>query len=243
MTTLPTRAPAPRLVIEERSAAWLSVGYGFAPLALGSGANAAASPTLEQRLCLDTPTASGVASITRSCLGCHGKVANRRTAVGGSANAQVTFALALARLQDRIQNQTEVVSFRALSAQQVRDLAAYIADTPSVTPTALDFSATAVNTTILQQSIDLEHAVTAGSSLVIDGIAITGVNSARFALSADSCTAATLAPDASCRSCRTFAPHSTAGVAPTLTLTMHEAAANSTPFTRTVIVTGVVASA
>jgi cytochrome c553 len=210
MTTLPTHAPAPCAITPARSTAWRRVGFGFALIALASRANAADSPTLGQSLYLDTPTASGVACITQSCLGCHGEVGNRRTAVGGSANAQITLALALARLQDRIQNQTEMASFKALSAQQVRDLAAYIADTPSVTPTELDFSAPAVNTTTLPQSIDLKHAVTTGSSLVIDGIAITGVNSARFTRSADGCTAQTLAPDASCRVSYTFASLRTA---------------------------------
>lgn len=193
-----------------------------------------------QALFEDTPNASGINSLTASCTNCHSSVQDRRTRIGGSPYAAISFDLAMTRLTSALQGVANMAPFRALSNQQVRDLATYIADTPKTNATTLDFTASAVNTPTLSQSIDLRHAQATTVGLRVESVAISGSGASRYSTTADTCSAQTLPANGTCRvSVRYSAPDTAASTA-TMTMSLREVGASSS-FTRTVALSGAVA--
>ena len=187
----------------------------------------------------DTPGASGISTLTGSCINCHGSVQNRRIAIGGSAFADISFDTAMTRFVQAVQGQPVMNQFSALSTQQARDIAAYIADTPKTSAASLSFAPATVNTVSAAQSVDLTAAVaTGGENLQVTGVALSGAGAARFTNSSDTCNLQTLLPGTSCRVSVTFSAPDTSVYLAQLTLTMRQG--SSATFTRTVNLTGAV---
>src|SRR5205814_1667733 len=105
----------------------------------------------------------------------------------------------------------------------------------SASPTSLTFAGTAVGSTSASLTATLKNGL--GTSITISGVAITGVNAADFAISANTC-AGSLAAGASCASIVAFKP--TAAGTRTATLTFTDTATNSP---QTVALAGTGASA
>lgn len=188
----------------------------------------------------DTPNLSGVSSVG-ACTNCHITVADRRTRIGGSAFADISFDQAMTRFTAAISGNFsgQMGQFAALAAQDVYDLGAYMADTPKTTASALDFTASAINSPT-SQPVDLRHSAAplGGSTLLVTGVAISGGGASSFALSSNACNGATLAANNTCRVNVTFNAPDTAGKSATLTFSLRQ---GSTNFTRTVALTGAVA--
>jgi len=193
-----------------------------------------------QALFEDTPNASGINNLTASCTNCHSSVQDRRSKVGGSVYADISFDRAMTRLTGALQGVANMAPFRALSNQQVRDLASYIADTPKTSVAALDFSAGAVNTPTLSQPVDLRHAVATTARLRVESVSVAGPGASRFSTTADTCTSQTLQPGGTCRISLRYAAPDTAAATATLSMTLREVGASSS-FTRTVALNGAVA--
>lgn len=189
----------------------------------------------------DTPGVSGIQMINGNCSNCH-VVDQRRTQIGGSAFADISFDTAMARLSAALNNQSAMATFRQLQAQDVYDLAAYIADTPKTTAANLDFTASAVNTATTAQTIDLIHSAAplGGASLGVTGVSIAGSGASAFTIASNSCNNATLAAGNSCRVGVTFSAPDTAGRTATLTLSLRQGTTN---FSRSVALNGAVAGA
>ena len=191
----------------------------------------------------DTPNQVGNQQLNL-CNNCH-TVESRRERIGGNQFGPVTFASAQGRLQTAINSNTGGMGqFSVLSATQVSDLAAYIADTPGTSPTRLDFAPSAVN---VAQSLplDLMHAA-APSTLLgtvrVTSVVISGANASDFSLTSDACTAQTLIASGTCRVTVRFISATTALKSATLTYTF-DPLGSILNFTRTVTLSGAVAVA
>ena len=127
--------------------------------------------------------------------------------------ADISFDTAMTRFTAAIANQGGMRQFQVLTAQQVRDIAAYLADTPKTTPpseTQLNFSA-ALNGNSAAQTVTLKHATTAAENLSVKGVTLEGSGAGQFLLGnpAVSCLAApALAPAQSCAVNVTYVPTS-----------------------------------
>ena len=210
-----------------------------------AAAHADYDPAKGKLLFTDTINQSGVSQITGNCTSCHTNVQNRRAEIyfktgGGSRDpfAAIDAETALNRIGYALNNVSAMKQFQALDADQLTDLAAYIADTPTTSDAALSFSAGAINTPTAAQNIDLKNGVTFGQ-LTIDSVGITGAGAQHFTLKTDGCTAQKLAASASCRATVSFTSGDTATYGATLTLTMR-VTGSSTTFTRTVELAGAV---
>ena len=217
----------------------------FALLLVGLGAAFAASAQSDDAarglaLWNDTPGESGVTTLTNSCSNCH-DVQGRRTAIGGSSFADISFDTAMTRFALAVQNNTggSMGQFQQLELQDARDIATYIADTPKTTASTLDFTATAVNTATTAQTVDLRHSVVpvGNAGLVVTGVALGGANAAQFTLSSNSCNGTTLAANNFCRVGISFSSPDTAGKSATLTFSLSQGSVN---FSRSVALTGAV---
>jgi hypothetical protein len=164
-------------------------------------------------------------------------VQNRRTKIGGSAFADIAFDTALARFTQAIGAQPDMRQFNALDDQQVRDLAAYLADTPKTSAAQLDFIASAVNVAATAQFIDLRSATATSETLHVDSVTISGAGASKFTRSSDTCDQATLAPGLSCRVTVSFKSADLVAASAPLTLTMRQGT-SATSFTRTVTLNG-----
>jgi cytochrome c553 len=216
-------------------------------LLLGAAAGASAQSDDAARgrdLWADTPGVSGINTLTASCTNCH-TVDQRRQQISGVAGgpgvfADISFDTAMTRFTQALANQSAMQTFQQLPLQDVRDLATYIADTPKTTVAALDFTASATNTTTAAQSVDLRHSVAplAGSTLSVTGVAISGSGASSFALQSNACNNATLAASNTCRVNVTFNAADTAGKSAALTFSLRQGTTN---FSRSVALTGAVA--
>lgn len=199
----------------------------------------------------DTPGVSGINTLSASCNNCH-DVQSRRRRIAGNVNdatlsfAAIDFDTAMTRFVQAVQNQPAMGPFGALSAQQARDIAAYIADTPKTTPEQigarlpqLDFAPAAINSAATAQTVDLTAAVATSESLRIASVAIVGADAARFTRVADACEQQTLNPGMSCRVSLGFSAPDTASYSATLTFTMHQGS-SAIPITRSVLLSGAV---
>lgn len=227
---------------------WLLTGAALACLLLWAGPGWAQAtggdPVVGRRLYEDTSNESGNSQLTGSCnSGCHGDVQNRRSRIGGGPFAQIDPEEALSRVLVATNNIQAMFQFRppALSMEQHGDIAAYIADTPKTSDADLSFTATAINTNTLSQSVDLSNSITSGT-LTITAVTITGTGAARFTATSDTCTsqtlaASTLATPSTCRVSVRFSAPDTASHAATLRMTMR-VQGSMTTFTRDVALSG-----
>jgi hypothetical protein len=218
------------------AAAMLCVALWAAP----SWGQSTDNPTTGRGLFLDTPTNSGINTLTASCMNCH-TVQDRRTKIGGSVFADISFNSAMTRLTQAIGAQPAMRQFGALDVQQVRDLAAYIADTPEASTAELDFTASAINTDTATQFFDLTSALATTETLHIDSVTITGTGASKFTRTSDTCDQATIQPGLTCRVTVKFRSADTVGALVPLTMTMRQGT-SATTFARTVLLNGVVAS-
>jgi cytochrome c553 len=207
------------------------------------------NPVTGQALFENTRTASGKTSISMSCTACHNSVENRRIAVslssGGLADpyADISFDSAMTRLSDALQNQGAMAQFRVLDPQQVRDIAAYIADTPKTTPaseTQLNFTA-AVNGFSAAQTVRLKHATATSENLQIVSVAAIGIGQANFVVQ-PACNNVTLTPANSCSLTVTYAPANSTLSTPDLVFTLRQGPSTNTTFERVLFLNGSVAS-
>lgn len=209
-------------------------------LALPAAAQTADDPVTGRALFDDTMAETG-RSFSANCSGCH-SVQSRRAMLsnGNDPFAAVAFDDAMGALVGAITGGVEAMAQfnNVLTLQQVRDLSAYIADTPRTSATALDFSASAVNTPSAAQDVDLRHAVATDETLTVVAVAISGSGAARFTRTSDTCDAQTLAAGASCRVSLRFSSPDTQGRAASLDFTLRQGA-SSTTFARSVALSGV----
>ncbi|KNZ31990.1 MAG: hypothetical protein AD742_14550 [Methylibium sp. NZG] len=192
-----------------------------------------------KRLFDDTPNVSGLNNLTGNCGSCHGTVENRRIKIGGSRYAEISVAQASDRFRIAVASVGAMQQFDALTAEQVQDLAAYLADTPRVSEAQLDFTATAVNAATAPKSVVLRHAVAASRTLRVVGVAVDGPDATRFVRSADACDGQTLMPGGTCAVSLQFAATDTAGRTGRLVLTLEESG-SAAAFTRSVALNGAV---
>lgn len=222
---------------------WLLTGAAAACLVLWAApgwAQTSGDAASGRLLFEDTPGVSGVAQLG-SCTNCHANVQNRRSQVGGSAFADISFDTAMTRLGTAISVNVggAMGQYNQLSAQQIQDLAAYIADTPKVTASGLTssntlaFAATAVGNAVTR-NITLNHSVATTDNLTVTSIALSAGTTA-FTRTGN-CT--TLAPSGSCTFSMTFTPTSATAESKTLTIGLRQGTTN---FTRTVTLNGTVA--
>ena len=186
----------------------------------------------------DTPGVSGINTLTSSCAGCHQNVQNRRTAIGGSANAQIEPDAAYGDIVNAIRSVGEMTKFSALDAEDVRDLAAFIADTAHVDKTKLTFTSTSVNTPAAAQSVTLKSPTAPFAQLTIRKIEIAGTNLGNFNRTVN-CDNKAFAAGESCTFTVTYDPRNDQKSNPVLTLTLRDGA--GADYTRRVQLEGSIA--
>lgn len=229
---------------------WLLTGAALACLALWAApsvAQTSGDPVVGKRLFEDTGNESGMQQLG-SCTNCH-TAQDRRNRIATGSNLQtpiftaVTFERAMTRFGTAINGNLggSMGQFNQLSSQQIGDIAAYLADTPKTSVAELAFTASAINTNTLSQSVDLSNSITTGA-LTITGVTISGSGAARFTSTADTCNTQTLAASTllnttSCRVSVRFSAPDTATYTASLNLTMR-VAGSMTTFTRAVPLTG-----
>lgn len=221
---------------------WLLTGAALACLALWAAPSVAqVSATRGQTLFDDTPNQAAANSLTHSCSNCHGSVQDRRTHIGNSAFADISYDTALSRFGNAISSQSGMIQYQALSTSEVNDIAAYIADTPKVTATGLTalntlaFVATGVGNAVTR-NITINHSVATPDNLQITGLTLSG--GATAFTRTGTCT--TLSPAGTCTFSMTFTPTSTTAESKVLTIALRQGSVN---FSRTVTLNGSVAGA
>ncbi|MET0350239.1 MAG: c-type cytochrome [Rhizobacter sp.] len=187
----------------------------------------------------DTAGASGISTFTSACSGCHNSVQNRRIAVGGSATAQIEPDAAYTAIVRAIGSVSQMTQFNALDADDVRDLAAYIADTAHVNKTALTFSSTGVNTASTAQTVTIKAPTLPVAALTIRNIAIAGTGVGNFTRTF-TCDSKTFAAAESCTFTVNYDPRDATASNPVLTITMRDGA-SGTDYNRRVQLTGSIA--
>lgn len=195
----------------------------------------------------DTPNESGNQMLTSSCNNCHdvqsrrSRIAGGGTPVAGQAPA-ITYDQAMTRLSYALNNVPSMAQFQTgLSGQQIKDLGAYLADTPKVNVSTLTFTATATNTTSAAQTVTVTAPVSEATQLRILPSSIAGTGYAKFARTYQ-CDNLLLAPGTSCSFQVTFSPQDAAAANPVLTLTLNQGA-STTAITRRVLLEGTVTGA
>ena len=217
-------------------------------LATAAQAQATGDAAVGKLLFDDTVNQSGNSMLTGACTTCH-SVGNRRNRIsgGGGVFAAVGFDTAQARIVAAITGVSAMNQFVILGDAEIRNLAAYIADTPRTSDDTLDFAPSAVN---VAQSLplDLTNAATnstdnlAGGRVTVSSVAIVGANTADFSITSDACSLQLLALGATCRVTVRFASATTAARAATLRFTLDPEFPTTAPaYTRDVPLTGVAA--
>lgn len=223
--------------------------FALCVLAIASPAQAADDPVNGKALFDNTPGTSGKAGITMSCPACHGSVQDRRSAIsaasgnGADINADISFDAAMTRFTQALTNQPDMRPFQALDLQQVRNIAAYLADTPKTTPTSesqLNFSA-ALNGNSAAQTVTLTHSTAVSENLQVTSVAAIGTGAANFVLGKSGCEGVTLTPAGSCSITVTYAPINSTISTPALVFTMKQGTSTTT-FERVLFLNGSVAS-
>jgi cytochrome c553 len=211
---------------------WLLIGAGLACLALWaapSSAQTAPDPVLGEALFNDTPNVLNVPpSVFNRCTDCHNSVQDRRIKIGGSAFADLSFDNVVARLRGQINGQAadKMGQYRALDADQINNIAAYIADTPKLSTATLTFASTG------SQSVKLSSAIATTDSLKINSVAIAGTGAGKFSVNG-ACTGVTIAANQGCTVSVTYTATDSTFANPTLTFTAHQGS-SATALTRTV---------
>ncbi len=220
----------------------------LAPLALSVLAFAAQAQTTDdpvngKALFENTASASGNAGIP-SCTSCHGSVEARRSQLSGTGDsfADITFETAMTRFTAALATQPDMRPLRVLTNQQVRNIAAYIADTPKTTPvseTQLNFNA-ALNGNSAAQTVMLKHAIATTETLQIVSVAAIGTGASNFVVQ-PACNLVTLQPAGTCTLTVTYAPTNSTVSTPDLVFTMKQGASTTT-FERVLFLNGSIAS-
>ena len=169
----------------------------------------------------DTAATSGVSTLTSSCTGCHQTVQNRRIAVGGSATAQIEPDTAYTDIVRAIGSVSQMTQFNALDADDVRDLAAYIADTAHVDKTTLTFTSSGVNTAAAAQTVTLKSPTAPFAPLIVRSIAIAGTGVGNFTRTF-TCDSKTFTAGESCTFSVTYDPRDNVNSNPVLTVTLRD---------------------
>lgn len=214
---------------------WNRIRLGACALAgavFAQGALAADSPTNGRTLFN--------ANAVTPCTQCHVNVENRRFAIDPSGD--LDFDAVLAAFLNAIATQSTMAAFNTgLTAQQKRDIAAYIADVPKARPNLVDFVASATNTETAPVTITFGNGVTSIPSLTINTIGITGASASDFLIKSTGTTCAnnmTLVPGQTCFVNVTFRTGS--GSAKTALLSVNFTPQGGTATTRTAQLTGTV---
>ena len=217
--------------------------------AFAAQAQTADNPVTGKALFDNTPVAYGKAGITMSCPACHGSVQDRRSKIsastGGAAdsNADISFDAAMTRFTQALSSQPDMRRFQALDLQQVRNIAAYLADTPKTTPvseTQLNFSA-ALNGNSAAQTVTLKHSTAVNENLLVTSVAAIGTGATNFVLAKSGCEGVTLTPANTCSITVTYAPTASTVSTPDLVFTMKQGTSTTT-FERVLFLNGSVAS-
>ncbi len=200
----------------------------------------------------DNPAQASGNNGLMSCSSCHGSVQDRRAVISqntGGANdpyANIEFETAMTRLVAALQGQQAMAAFRVLTAQQVADIAAYLADTPKTNPaseTRLDFSA-ANNAFSAARSVTLTHARATSENLVVTDVAVFGAGASQFVLgNAAQCEGVTLLPGNNCQINVTYSPTTNAAASAELVLTMRQGPSTNPTFERVLPLSGSIAAA
>ena len=237
-------------LLERIPTRWLLTGAALACLALWAApsvAQTSGDPASGQRLFNDTSNESGIGALG-NCTNCHNVQERRnRIATGSTASTPiftaVSFDRALSHFGTAISNNVggSMGQFNQLSSEQIGNIAAYLADTPKTSAAQLSFTASAINTNTLSQSVDLRNSITTGT-LTITGVTITGSGAARFTSTADTCNTQTLPASSlltttSCRVSVRFSAPDTAAYTASLNMTMR-VGGSMTTFTRAVPLSG-----
>ena len=195
----------------------------------GAFAQTTGDPVMGKTLYENTPGVSGVGGITMSCPACHGDIQQHRALIAarggldGGAYADIDFDTAITRFTQAIQAQAGMAPFQALSSTQKGHLAAYLGDTPELTPkndTAIIFSVAAVNNTSTAQTVSLKHALATTTNLQVISVQVVGSEAGNFSVT-QQCVG-TLAPGASCDAAVTYSPRNANVSLPDLVLTLRQ---------------------
>jgi hypothetical protein len=225
---------------------WLLTAAALACLFLWAGpgwAQTTGDPVRGLDLFSNTTGEAPAAALTHDCTNCHSSVQERRTHIGGSAFADISFDTAMSRFGTAIATNRggQMGQYSRMDQQQIHDIAAYIADTPKVTSndltgTTLPFVATAVGNAVTK-NITIRHSEATNANLTITGVTLSGGTS--FTRTA-ACNGAVRAPLGTCTFSVTFTPASTAAENRTLTVSLQQ---ESTSFTRVITLSGSVQGA
>lgn len=198
-------------------------------------------PAAGKALYDDTPGASGISTLTASCINCHTTVLERRQKISGEggANPQVRFDQAMARLSYALTNVGAMRQFQNLSSDDVRDLGAYLSDTNQVDTGELNFNVAAVNQTSAAQTVTVSAAKLLPAGVVIKKIEILGASLANYSRTF-TCDNKTFAQGERCSFTVTFSPRDTSNGSPVLNITMADSSASATTYVRKVILNGTV---
>jgi len=188
-----------------------------------------------------TPEETGIASLQR-CRDCHNNAATnaaldpvveRRRTIAGSEFAPITPAVARTHLSTVGLNQPEMAQFKTtLSAQDLDDLAAYIADTPKASVASLELSAPAVGGSD-SAFFTLTHSTATTFPLIVNGTTVTGSNASAFV--ASGCQGQTLSASNQCTVQVQFTAADTARKNGQVVISLTQ---QGVSFTRTIAVTG-----
>lgn len=231
----------------------------FLPLALAAAvlaspafAQTPAGDAVRGKALFDNPAqASGNPGLA-TCASCHGSVEARRATIsqntGGAYDpyASIEYETAMTRLVAALQGQQAMAAFRVLTAQQVSDIAAYLADTPKTNPaneTQLNFVA-ANNGFSTASPVTLTHARATTENLVVTDVSVVGTGASQFVIgNRAACAGVTLAPNASCAISVTYSPTTNAAASADLVLTMRQGPSTNPTFERALPLRGQIASA
>jgi mono/diheme cytochrome c family protein len=238
----PGRSAARMNFLERIPTGWLITGAAFACLVLWAGPGwaqaSSGDPVSGLDLFNDTTGQAPVAALTHNCTNCHSSVQERRTHIGGSAFADISFDTAMSRFGAAIAANRggQMGQYSRLDPQQIRDIAAYIADVPRLTSadltgTTLPFIATAVGNAVTK-TITVRHSEATSSNLTITNVTLSGGTA--FTRTA-SCLGAVRAPSGTCTFSVTYTPTTTAAENRTLTVALQQ---DSTTFTRAITLNG-----
>ena len=231
----------------------------FLPLALAGAvlaspafAQTPAGDAVRGKALFDNPAQASGNNGLATCSSCHGSVEARRAVIsqnsGGAADpyAEITFDAAMTRFTGALQRQQAMAAYRVFTAQQVSDIAAYLADTPKTNPaneTQLNFVA-ANNGFSTASPVTLTHARATTENLVVTDVAVVGAGASQFVIgNRAACAGVTLTPNASCAISVTYSPTTNAAASADLVLTMRQGPNTNPTFERALPLRGQIASA
>jgi cytochrome c553 len=194
-------------------------------------AQATGDPVRGKALFDNTPGASGIGTIVRSCPDCHLTVADRRVRIAETSGldwgafADIDLDTALTRFAQAVQSQSQagMGQYQVLSDQQKRDIAAYLGDTPETTPendSQLSFTATAINTISMAQPVVLKHAIATTTNLQVVSVQVAGTEAGNFSVT-QQCVGP-LTPGSQCIASVTYSPRNANASTPDLVFTLRQ---------------------